>query len=226
VTSIVTTTVSPVLAALFVASDAYRIAGDTHQREVLDIPAPAGMRLEDRAEQIDHNNALNEALCEIHYSVAGYPAETMSDLKAKLHFMVKEQMGDGHDWLPTVLDDLQRIEPAETPDWSETLKIYEQTTTDSLAALASMRAAEAAHQEDPHVEAVRAVIACEARQDETCDAQCKAIRRLILPSAPSLSALLVNLQVAIDTGMIACPDLNDALATDLRRFSNYADREA
>jgi hypothetical protein len=140
--------------------------------------------------------------------------------------MVKEKLGEGQDWLPTILEDLERIEPAETPERVEALRHYEQATLDNLAALAALNVAEEAHNEDPHVEASRAYIWAEAKHDEASTAQCAAIRALILPPAPSLSALLVNMQIAIDTGMIACTDLNDALKTDLRRFSNYADKEA
>jgi hypothetical protein len=226
VAAIITTTVSPVLAALFVASDAAQAAQETHQRDVLDVPAPASMSEAERSQQCEDNNALSAVWADSHYAIAGFPAETMTDLKTKLSFMVKEKLGEGQDWLPTILEDLERIEPAETPERVEALRHYEQATLDNLAALAALNVAEEAHNEDPHVEASRAYIWAEAKHDEASTAQCAAIRALILPPAPSLSALLVNMQIAIDTGMIACTDLNDALKTDLRRFSNYADKEA
>lgn len=199
----ITTTVSPVLAALFVAEDAARIVAETRQCD-------------------DNDNAR----CLIQYEIAHHPAETVGDLKTKLGFMVEQKMGDGLDWLPTVLEDVQRIEPVETAERGEALKRYEETTAENTAALAAFNVAEAAFEEDPHVEATRAHTRANMRLDEASNAQCEAIRALILPPAPSLSALLVNMQIAIDTGMIACTDLNNALATDLRRFSNYTNQEA
>jgi hypothetical protein len=103
------TTVSPVLAALFIASGTARVAVDRHQREVLDVPSPAGMSPGDRRRHVDDNNALNDAAAEALDAVAGHPADTVGDLHAKLAFMVKEQMGDGQDWLPTILEDVGRI---------------------------------------------------------------------------------------------------------------------
>ncbi|MEG3083700.1 hypothetical protein U1707_08600 [Sphingomonas sp. PB2P12] len=319
--NIITTTVSPVLAALFVAEDAARIVAETHQCD-------------------DNDNAR----CLVQYEIAHHPAATAGDLSAKLTFMLEQQLGDGMDWLPTILEDVQRIRsttvagtdkaildafdarsadlaanyfvydmtsdqedayfarlnaheavisetPASTvagivaklridfmhrvatawsdhaimdtsgpefteglaeadtltrnawaiienlarlggasltatPNWSEALKLYEQRTADNVVALAAFNVAEAAREDDPHVEATQAYVHAEARLDETSVAQCDAIRALIMPSAPSLSALLVNMQIALDTGMIACIDLNNALATDLRRFSNYTNQEA
>lgn len=224
--NIITTTVSPVLAALFVAEEAARNVVETHQREVLDVPAPASMSKEQRTQQVVDNNALNDLWCDIHYEIAGHPAATTDDLKAKLEFMVEHRMGDGKDWLPTILEDVQRIEPATTPEWSEALKRYEQTTADNVVALSAYNVAEEAYEGDPHVEAVRAYAVADARLSETTDAQSAAIRALIMTPAPSLSALLVNMQILIDTGMIACTDLNNALAADLRRFSNYVNQEA
>jgi hypothetical protein len=203
VVNIITTAVSPILAALFIAEDAARIVAETHQCD-------------------DNDNAR----CLIQYEIAHHPAETVGDLKTKLGFMVEQKMGDGMDWLPTVLEDVQRIEPVETAERVEALKRYEETTAENTAALAAFNVAEAAFEEDPHVEATRAHTRANMRLDEASNAQCEAIRALILPPAPSLSALLVNMQIAIDTGMIACTDLNNALATDLRRFSNYANQEA
>jgi hypothetical protein len=222
----IATTVSPVLAALFVAAGTARSLVDTHQREVLDVPAPEGMGMADRHKQVDDNNALNNAAAEAQYAIAQHPAETMRDLSGKLEYMVKESMGDGMDWLPTILEDVQRIEPTETPEWSAALKAYEEATANDLAAGKALSAAEDAHQEDPHAEAVRALVKAEALRNEAMDVQCAAIRALTNTPAPSLSALLVNMQIAIDTGMIGNTDINDALATDLRRFSHYADKEA
>jgi hypothetical protein len=216
----ITTTVSPVLATLFIASDAMRVVVETHQHDVLDVRRP-----ESRGDQVDQNNKLNDALCEIHYAVAGYPADTMPDLKRKLAFMVKEKMGDGQDWLPIIMEDLERIEPTEAPGWAEALKAYEEATTADQVTLDAVAAAESARHEDGHEEAARAVIAAESRQAETCKAQCEAIRTLVKAPAPSVSALLVNMQIAVDTGMIINPDISDALKADLRRFSRYANQE-
>lgn len=197
------TTAAPVLAALFVAEDAARIVAETHQCD-------------------DNDNAR----CLIQYEIAHHPAETMGDLKTKLIFMVEQQMGDGMDWLPTILEDLQRIAPGETPEWTEALQIYEQATTNNEAALTAVTAAGRACHEDGHEDNARAYIAAEVRQGETSESQCAAIRALVQLPAPDADAVLVKLQIAIDTGMIVNPDLSDTLATDLRRFSNYANREA
>lgn len=201
----ITTTVSPVLAALFVASDAAQATAE----------AKSGS-----------DDALNEAWAKSHYAIASHPAETITDLSAKLTFMIGETMGEGQDWLPTILEDVQRIARAEAPEWSAALKAYEEATANDLAAGKALSAAEDYHQEDPHVEAVRALMKAEMLRNKAMDAQCAAIRALTNSPAPSLSALLVNMQIAIDTGMIANPDINDALKADLRRFSHYADKEA
>lgn len=222
----ITASVSPVLAALFVAEDAARIVVQAHQRNVLDVPAFEGQSKEDRTQQVSDNNALNDAWCKVQYAIAGHPADNPGDLKAKLGFMIENQMGEGQDWLPTILEDVERIDPAKTLEWSAALKLYEEATTIDLASGKALSAAEDAHQEDPHVEAVRALAKAEMRKNETMDAQCAAIRALTNSPAPSLSALLVNMQIAIDTGMIGNTDINDALATDLRRFSHYANQEA
>jgi hypothetical protein len=89
VANINTATVSPVLAALFVAEDAARIVAETHQCD-------------------DNDNAR----CLVQYEIAHHPAETIVDLKTKLDFMVEQKMGDGMDWLPTILEDVQRLKPA------------------------------------------------------------------------------------------------------------------
>lgn len=201
----ITTTVSPVLAALFVASDAAQASAEATNGS---------------------DDALNEVWAQSHYAIASHPAETMNELRAKLAFMVGEKLGEGQDWLPTILEDVQRIEPAEAPEWSAALKAYEEATANDLAAGKALSAAEDYHQEDFHVEAVRSLVKAEILRNEAMDVQCAAIRALTNSPAPSLSALLVNLQIAIDTGMIGNTDINDALATDLRRFSHYANKEA
>ncbi len=223
--TIITTTVSPVLAALFVATEAAQIVAETHLREVVDVTA-ADLPDAERTKLASENDALNNAWAQTQYDIAQFPADTMCDLKTKLGFMIEQTMGDGMDWLPTILEDVERIEPAETPDWAEALKAYEEATANDLAAGKFLAAAEDAHEEDPHVAAVRGLVAAEAAKDEATNAQCAAIRALTKSPAPSLSALLVNMQIAIDTGMIGNTDINDALATDLRRFSHYADKEA
>jgi hypothetical protein len=221
----ITTTVSPDLAALFVVERAANTAVDKHQREVLDAPAPEGMSAEERTQQVWDNNSLNDAWADHQYAIAQHPAETMSDLKGKLAFMTEHQMGDGQDWLPTILEDVQRIEPAETPEWSEALKLYEQATADNNTAFVVLRDAEHALEASETEKTKKAVEDAEAGQEATSDIQCDAIRGLLLPPAPSLSALLVNMQIAIDSGMIACGDIGGALATDLRRFSHYTNKE-
>lgn len=223
--TIITTTVSPVLAALFVATDAAQTVAETHLREVVDAAA-SGLPGAERTKLARENDALNNAWAQTQYDIAQFPAETMCDLKTKLGFMIEQTMGDGMDWLPTILEDVYRIEPAETPDWSEALRLYEQTTAANVAAITALSGAEKAHGEDPHVEAVRALGFALVRQDETSAAQTAALNALLETPAPHAPAMLVKMQIAIDTGMAAGIGPKDPLAVDLRRFSNYADQEA
>lgn len=199
----ITTTVSPVLAALLVAEDAARIVADTHQCD-------------------DNDNAR----CLSQYAIAHHPAETLGELKTKLEFMVKHKMGDGMDWLPTILEDVQRINPIDSLERSKVLEQYEDATAECAAALTAYNVAEDAHNEDSHVEAVKAFTAADARLAEALNRQNDAIRALILIPAPSLSALMVNMQIALDTDIIGFNEVKTAMAADLRRFSNYADKEA
>jgi hypothetical protein len=221
-----TVATSPVIAALFAACDAANDKAERHQREVLEADTFKALSPDERSAHVTANNALNDAWVTTMYAVCQHPVSTAQDLRAKLAFMVEFEMGDGQDWLPTILEDVQRIEPTETPERLEALKHYEQTTADNVAALAAFNAAEEAHNEDANAEASQAYDRADARLSETMDAQRVAIRALTNSPAPSPSALLVNMQIAIDTGMIANPDIGDTLKTDLRRFSHYADKEA
>lgn len=59
--------------------------------------------------ECERNDAMNNALAELQNEVAAFPVSTAIDLRAKLSFMVKNQMGDGIDWLDGLLTDADRI---------------------------------------------------------------------------------------------------------------------
>lgn len=63
--------------------------------------------------ECERNDALNNAEAELHNQVASLPVSTAIDLRAKLSFMVKNQMGDGIDWLDELLTDADRIASRE-----------------------------------------------------------------------------------------------------------------
>lgn len=197
------TTVSPVLAALFVAETAAQTVAE--------------------ATPCDENYTAH---CLAQYGIAHHPVGTIADLSAKLGFMVDQKMGDGMDWLPTILEDVQRINPADSPERSEALKKYEEATAECAAALTAYNTAEDAHNEDPHVEAIGAFVAADLRLADALHHQDGAIRALVLIPAPSLSALMVNMQIALDTNIIGFSEVKAAMAADLRRFSHYANQEA
>jgi hypothetical protein len=110
--AIKTTTTSPTLAAMFAACDAANAESDRHEREVLKAPAFETASDEERKSLVVANNVLNDARVSTMYAVCSHPVTTPQDLQTKLAFMVEFEMGDGMDWLPTILEDVQRIKPA------------------------------------------------------------------------------------------------------------------
>lgn len=99
------------LLALINVAPISREAVERHQREVLDQYEPTLTTFSTGAHQqaTADNNALNDAAAEALNRVAHFPATTTADLHAKLSFMVEHDMGDGMDWLPELLADVERI---------------------------------------------------------------------------------------------------------------------
>ncbi|MCT8002397.1 hypothetical protein NZL82_10960 [Sphingomonas sanguinis] len=62
---------------------------------------------------VDRSNALNDAYANAESAVATHPVSTVTDLHAKLAFMIKNDMGDGRDWLEEIADDVARIANVE-----------------------------------------------------------------------------------------------------------------
>ena len=62
---------------------------------------------------VDRSNALNDAYADAESAVATHPVSTVTDLHAKLAFMIKNDMGDGRDWLEEIADDVARIANVE-----------------------------------------------------------------------------------------------------------------
>ena len=218
---------SPLLSALITAVAERNAAVSNHQRKVLDRPGFAQQDQSARMAQIVDNNELNQELVDAMDAVASFPASTADDLHAKLAYMVDNNMGDGVDWLPEILADVERITSrTAAPEWDAAVRHYERTTDENLAAGKALSQAEHASAGAAHEGSEETYAAAEARQGETCDTQCAAIRALVALPAPHAAAVLVKLQIALDTGMITNSDLSELVTADLRRFSNYANREA
>lgn len=58
---------------------------------------------------IQESDRLSSMCVDAETAVARFPAATSADLRAKLAFMVKQQMGDGTEWLSMILTDAERI---------------------------------------------------------------------------------------------------------------------
>lgn len=101
--------ISPALVALIADAGALDEAGDRHQRLVVD-KAVGDAAI---SAAIDENNALNDAYADALDAVALHPVSTVADLRAKLAFMSKHQMGDGRNWLDEISADVLRIASAE-----------------------------------------------------------------------------------------------------------------
>jgi len=101
--------ISPALIALIADAGVLDEAGDRHQRFVVE--RAVGDAAISAA--IDENNALNDAYADALDAVALHPVSTFADLRAKLEFMSKHQMGDGRNWLDQVSADVLRIASAE-----------------------------------------------------------------------------------------------------------------
>lgn len=101
-------TISPGLAAAIANTIGRDAIVDQHQRLVLD--NAVGREAINAA--LDANNALNDEWAESLDAVAAYPVDTVTDLRAKLAFMLEHEMGDGRDWLEEINADVLRIAAA------------------------------------------------------------------------------------------------------------------
>jgi hypothetical protein len=152
--AIQTVATSPVIAALFAACDAANAEAERHEREVLDAVENAG--LDERLPHVAANNDLNDAWVSAMYDVCQHPVETTQDLRAKLAFMVEFEMGDGQDWLATILDDAQRIAPEESKDavllahWEARQRCYAQMTAEGGYYNSETAAPALANEHDDH----------------------------------------------------------------------------
>lgn len=99
---------SPELIALINAAPWARAAVEHHQCQVLD-SLPADASTAERNQAVQDNNALNDAAAYALWRVADFPVATAADLHTKLSFMCENEMGDGRDWLPELLADIERI---------------------------------------------------------------------------------------------------------------------
>lgn len=119
------------------------------------------------------------------------------------------------------------VPAADRTAWQAAIQLFERTTAENQEAFYAIgKAFIACVATDGDEASQRAADEADHRQEETCDRQVEAIRALIALPAPDLEALLINIQIACDTGMVTNLDLASTIADQLRRFSGYANQEA
>jgi hypothetical protein len=70
-------------------------------------------RAHDISAHFARSNELCNASADADYAVAGFTPRSFADLRCKLAFMVENDMGNGSDWLPDILADLDRFVKVE-----------------------------------------------------------------------------------------------------------------
>ncbi|MDQ0839391.1 hypothetical protein [Sphingomonas faeni] len=222
-----TAATSPVIAALFAACDAANDKAERHQREVLEADTFKTVSADQRGAHVTANNALNDAWVTTMYAVCQHPVSTAPDLRAKLAFMVEFEMGDGMDWLPTILEDVQRIAGTSSTDWDD--------------ALATVRtAAEPMRETGKAFHAIDATWCADRKQDPdtgttwdvawesysvAMDRYHAELRNLVVTvPAPNAEAAAIKAQIFLDA-QLTDDKLSELVAADLRRFTDHANLE-
>ncbi|MEG8058043.1 hypothetical protein QP150_16320 [Sphingomonas sp. 22L2VL55-3] len=117
---------------------------------------------------------------------------------------------------------------ASRPDWSAwdaTLKLFETEAhayRDAEAHFTRIETQYFAHKTEEGGEAY------DVAQTDMLDCSgrvCAKVRALAALPAPDAAAVLIKAQVALDSGLIGNDDLAAMVASDLRRFTNYANQE-
>lgn len=222
-----TVATSPVIAALFAACDAMNEATDRHEREVLKSSTFETNSTDERKANVTENNALNDAWVTAMYAVCQHPVATAADLRAKLAFMVEFEMGDGMDWLPTVLEDVQRIAGVSSAAWDEALAVLQS------AAEPMRQTSKAFHEIDGTWCADRTQDPdTSTAWDAAWEAYSVAMERyhaelrnlVVVVPAPNAAAAAIKAQIFLDA-QLNDEKLGEYVAADLRRFTDHANLE-
>jgi hypothetical protein len=225
--TIQTVATSPDIAAMFAICDAANAEADRHEREVLEADAFKTSSEDERGAHVTANNALNDAWVTTMYAVCQHPVSTAPDLRAKIAFMVEFEMGDGMDWLPTILEDVQRIAGTSSTDWDE--------------ALAAVRtAAEPMRETSKAFHAIDATWCADRTQspgtstawDVAWESYSAAMDRyhallrnlVVMVPAPNAVAAAIKAQIFLDA-QLNDEKLGEYVAADLRRFTDHANLE-
>jgi hypothetical protein len=225
--TIQTVATSPDIAAMFAICDAANAEADRHEREVLEADTFKNGSEDERGAHVTANNALNDAWVTTMYAVCQHPVATAADLRAKLAFMVEFEMGDGMDWLPTVLEDVQRIAGPSNVAWDEALAAVRtaagpmRETSKAFHAIDATWCADRA--QDPDTRTAWDV-AWES-YSAAMDRYHAELRNLVaMVPAPNAAAAAIKAQIFLDA-QLNDEKLGEYVAADLRRFTDHANLE-
>ncbi|SFO02065.1 hypothetical protein [Sphingomonas sp. OK281] len=225
--TIQTVATSPVIAAMFAACNAANAEADRHQREVLETGAFKTASADERKEHVTVNNTLNDAWVTTMYAVCQHPVGTAQDLHAKLAFMVEFEMGDGMDWLPTVLEDVQRIAGTSNAEWDEALAAVQAAAgpmRETSKAFHAIDATWCADRTQSPGTSTAWDVAWES-YSVAMDRYHVELRNLIvMVPAPNAAAAAIKAQMFLDA-QLNDEKLGEYVAADLRRFTDHADLE-
>ena len=225
--TIQTVATSPVIAAMFAACDAANAEADRHQREVLETGAFETVCADERKAHVTVNNTLNDAWVTTMYAVCQHPVGTAQDLHAKLAFMVEFEMGDGMDWLPTVLEDVQRIAGTSNAEWDEALAAVQaaagpmRETSNAFHAIDATWCAD--RTQDPDTSTAWDV-AWEAYTVASNRYHAELRNLVVMVPAPNAVAAAIKAQIFLDA-QLNDEKLGEYVAADLRRFTDHANLE-
>ncbi len=225
--TIQTVSTSPVIAAMFAACDAANAESDRHEREVLHADAFPNASADERKAHVTANDTLNDAWVTTMYAVCQHPVGTAQDLHAKLAFMVEFGMGDGMDWLPTILEDVQRIAGTSSTAWDEALAAVQSAagpmreTSKAFHAIDGTWCADRTQDPDTRTEWDVAWEAYSAAMDRY---HADLRNLVVMVPAPNAAAAAIKAQIFLDA-QLNDEKLGEYVAADLRRFTDHANLE-
>ena len=225
--TIQTVATSPDIAAMFAICDAANAEADRHEREVLEADTFKSGSEEERGAHVTANNALNDTWVTTMYAVCQHPVSTAPDLRAKLAFMVEFEMSDGMDWLPTVLEDVQRIAGSSSTDWDEALAAVRTAAEPMRETSTAFHAIDATWCADR-----TQILGTSTAWDVAWESYSVAMDRyhaelrnlVVMVPAPNAVAAAIKAQIFLDA-QLNDEKLGEYVAADLRRFTDHANLE-
>jgi len=225
--TIQTVATSPVIAAMFAACDAANAKADQHQHEVLEVDTFKSGTEAERGAQVTANNTLNDAWVTTMYAVCQHPVSTAPDLRDKLAFMVEFEMGDGMDWLETVLEDVQRIAGTTSTAWDEALAAVQSAAEpmrETGKAFHAIDATWCADRTQAPDTSTAWDVAWEAYTVASDRYHAELRNLVVVVPAPNAAAAAVKAQIFLDA-QLNDEKLGEYVAADLRRFTDHANLE-